>query len=190
MQLTLETRGRPAKPLDFSIVRELTEADIVTLLAAENKSSIPPLQRITNRHHAVARLCAVGMPNSQIGIITGLTGQRVADLQKDPTFIELMEFYRAEVTDEYRTMNAQLAGVGEDALALIRERIETEPEKLSNTFLLDLVTKVADRTGNGPTSTSKTEVTVTLDLAARMKQAREAAARAIEGTAKDITPND
>jgi hypothetical protein len=186
--LTLETRGRHVEPLTYAVVRELTETDVALLLETDRGTKTPPLARIRARHHAIARLVAVGTPDVQIAVICGLTAARIGALRADPTFKELVDFYHNEVVDEYRTMHGQLAGIGEDALAVLRERLEDEPEKMSNTFLLDLVTKVADRTGNGPTSTTNQNVNVTVDLASRLKAARERAREAIEATAKDITP--
>lgn len=189
MQLNLRSvRATDADPLVWEVARPLVEADIQMLSTTSRNSEPSALKRLTERHHAAARLIAVGTPLSQVSIITGYVASRLSILQNDPSFQELILFYREAVNDEYRTMQAQLAGLGEDALAELRSRLEEAPEKMSNTFLLDLVKSVADRTGNGPSSSTKAEVVVTLDLAARMKQARAKAAAAIDGVARDITP--
>ena len=187
MNLRLEV-AEPAVPVTVAFAGELTEADIARIGTVPLGAKASPLQRITHRHHAVARLLAVGTRPGDVAIITGLSANRISVLQTDTSFQELIEFYSREVNTEFRTMQAQMAALGEDALDELRTRLETEPEKLSNNFLLDLAVKVADRTGNGPSSKSVSEVTVTLDLAARMKKAREAARFAIDGEARDITP--
>lgn len=190
-RLRLKTVGAVA-PVEFSVLGPVTEADLAVLRSAERRpKGHAPLRRITERHHAVARLLAGGTSVSHVAVITGLTPANIYRLRDDPSFQELVEFYRADIHDTYRSMHAQLAGIGEDALAELRDRLENEPEKMSNTFLLDLVTKVADRTGNGPTTRSTSEVHVTLDIASRMKAAREAArAAVIEAEARDVTPQE
>src|SRR5690606_37701461 len=108
----------------------------------------------------------------------------------DPTFMELVDFYSREVEAEYRGMHSQMAGLGIDAIDELRRRVEEEPEKIGFSSLLDVVTKIADRTGHGPSSTTKQEVNVTIGLAEKMKAARAAARAAsqIDAVARDITP--
>lgn len=175
--------------LEVGMAVPLTETDLLAQFEAEGTKELSnngPLKRLTNRHHAAARLLALGHSLKDVAIITGYAYPTVAALQCDPTFKELIEYYVRSVDDEYRGMSAQLAGLGEDAVAELRNRIENEPEKIGTNTLLDVVVKIADRTGHGPTTTTKSEVNVTLDIAARMKAARE---KAIEATTfRDITP--
>lgn len=173
----------------------LTQADLVLLQEVPKETSvngaIAPLKRLRERHHALARLLASGGTTmAEASIITGIGISQISILKNDPSFKELVLFYQNEVRDEYRTMHAQLAGLGEDAVAELRRRVEDDPESIGFTSLLDLVTKIADRTGHGPTSSTKAqvEVNVQVDLAAKMKEARMKARAAIEGSARDITP--
>lgn len=185
----------PDEVIEWGEPQPLTHADIA-VLSQEPKGwqgfggPQTPLQRLTERHHALARLIAAGTPPGQAAVIVGRTANNVAILQNDPSFCELVDFYAQEVNAEYRTMQAQMAGLGEDAVAELRRRLEDDDavKEMGAAFLLDVVTKIADRTGNGPTSTTKQEVNVTLDLSARMKAARQAAQTAIEAQAIDITP--
>lgn len=176
--------------------RALTQTDLAELMSQPKGTSeagaVTPLKRLRERHHALARLLASGGCSMQdAAIITGYEAATISTLKQDPLFQDLVLFYQNEVNAEYRTMQAQLAGLGEDAVAELRKRVEDDPAALGATFLLDLVVKIADRTGNGPTSTTKTEVSVTVDLASKMKaariRAREASAQ-IDVEARDITP--
>lgn len=179
-------------PLTWGAPESLTQADIQVILTTGKgrTEAIPALQRITERHHALARLIAVGTPQRTAGIIVGYSDSRISILMDDPSFQELVAFYSGEVDDEYRLMHAQMAGLGSDAIQELRRRMEDEPEKLGANFLLDVVKTTADRTGNGPTTTTKSEVNVTIDLASRMKAARESAMRAIQPKTIDITPTE
>lgn len=182
----------PEDPVAVLEVCALTEADLRILATTEKgfagTTSASPIKRIGERHRALARMLSGGASPGEAAILTGYDASRISILLSDPTFKELLEFYRNEVDTEYITMHSQLAGLGEDALAEMRRRVEETPEDIGFSTLLDVVVKIADRTGNGPTSTSRTEVSVTIDLAARMKAARARAAEAIDGLAIDITP--
>jgi len=173
----------------------LTSADLALLSEVGKGRSVDgavkPLTKIRERHHALAKLLASGgISQNEASIITGYDISTISILKNDPAFKELILFYQNEVNAEYRTMHSQLAGLGEDAVAELRRRVEEDPEQIGFTSLLDLVTKIADRTGHGPASaaSSRVEVNVTVDLASRMKAARAQAARAIEGVARDVTP--
>lgn len=184
-------KGNRAEAPWIGDARALTEADVAMLQADVSVSlggKQTPLQRLTERHHTLARLLASGTPIRHASVITGYAAITISNLREDPTFRELIDFYAQDIDAEYLTMHSQLAGLGSDAIGELRKRVEDEPEKLGASFLLDVVTKIADRTGNGPSSTSKVEATVVIDLAEKMKAARMRAREAIEATAVDITP--
>lgn len=176
-------------------VRALTQADIVAHTDLEGQVDMPqaePLQRLKARHHALARLIAAGKTPQEACIITGHAVQTYYQIMhKDQSFRELVAFYSDELNHEYLGFHAQLAGVGEAAIDELRTRIEEDPERIATPVLLDIVTKMADRTGHGPSSSTKTEVNVTVGLADKMRAARERArAASIEATARDVTPRD
>lgn len=176
------------EPLSFAVTRDMTPVDVEVLATMPRGQGTPPLKRLSERHHALARLIAAGTSHSDAAIIVGLHRNRVSMLMGDTSFQELVEFYRGEVTSSYLDAQAQLAGLGLDALAELRRRLEETPEEMGANLLVELVKVTSDRTGNGPSSTSKQEVSVVNDLAARMRNAREAASRAIDLQARDITP--
>lgn len=168
---------------------EVTAADLELVKAYGSRGhTVSPRKRLTERHHASARLLAAGTTPGRVAIITGLTRQSITLLQNDPSFKELVAYYRDQVEDEYRGMHAQLAGLGVDALEEIRNRLEEEPEKIGFNSLMEIVKITADRTGHGPSSSTKAEVNVTVGLADRLAEARKRANAAIEGRARDITP--
>lgn len=174
--------GRRAKPLEAEVARPLAEADLA-LLATERGITQAPLKRISERHHALARNLAAGLSPAQAAAITGMCGSRISVLQGDPAFQELVTFYRGEKDAAFADMYEQLAGLSKDALLLLRERLEDTPEDFGNGMLLEIVTKLADRSGHGPASRS--EVSVNVNIASRLEEARKRARAAALGQVID-----
>lgn len=170
------------EPLTVSEARALTQADVLTLDQGRGhgKGEIArqQLTKVTQRHHGLARLLAAGTTGRDAALIMGYTQVTVSILQEDPTFADLVRFYAEDVDAAYQSMNAQLAGVGQDALTELQRRIEETPEELGAVFLLDVVIKTADRTGNGPASKTTSEVNVNFGIAEKMAAARKRVAEA------------
>ena len=174
------TRGRAAKPIQAVVVRELEGGDLALL---EHEKGVKPsaIKRLSDRHHALARTLSSGVGPSEAGIICGYSPSRVSILQDDPTFKELLAFYRTNVDAQYLGLHEQLSGIAKDALSLLAERLEDTPEDLSVGQLIELSKMGADRTGHGPAS-STTNLNVNIDLADRLQRARERVqTRQIEG---------
>lgn len=170
----IRTSGRAARELSAEVVRELDAAD-VALLGAERGTRAPALKRLTDRHHALARCLASGMPEADAAITCGYVLSRVSILKADPAFQELLTFYRESTTDKYLDMHGVLAGLSLDAAMELRERLEddigAEEKKISIGHLMELTKLGADRTGFGP-QTSSTNLNVNVDMAARLERAR------------------
>ncbi len=137
--------GRPRKPLEAEAVRPLEQADLELASTVERNSQPPAIKRITDRHHALARLLAAGTPEGEAALILGYDNSRVSILKQSPAFQELLDLYRAEVDREFATTLDHMAGLSRDALLELRERIEEEPEKFSNRELLSVVNEMVDR---------------------------------------------
>lgn len=174
------TTGRAQVPVTAEYVRALEPSDFAAL-GVEKGSKTPAIKRLSERHHTLARNLAGGMPPGQAALICGYDPSRVAILQADPAFRELMTFYREDVDVVYRDAHAKLAGVASTALDELQERLETAPEDISVGQLIELTKLGADRTGYGPQS-SQTNVNVNVDLANRLEAARKRVReRTIEG---------
>lgn len=138
-------RGRPRKPLSAEIVRPLNQADLELAATTERNSQPPTLQRITDRHHALARLLAAGTPEGEAALILNYDNSRVSILKQSPAFQELLALYRSEVDREFATTLDHMAGLSRDALLELRERLEERPNEFSNRELLAVVTEMTDR---------------------------------------------
>lgn len=178
----IRTTGRAkAPPPTAELLREIEVADLA-LLGEEKGSRPPPLKRIRDRHHAVARLLAAGKKPGEVAAITGYDLSRISILQNDPAFAELLSFYREDVERAYAGMHEQLAGMSLDAVILLREFMEDTPEKLTVGQMIELTKLGADRTGFGPSQ--KVEQNVNIHLASRLEEAR----KRVQSRIIDITP--
>jgi len=165
--------GRASRPLSAVQVRELDDCDMA-LLTEEKGSVAPPLKRLSERHHALARCLASGMEDGDAAITCGYVASRVSILKADPAFQELLVFYRQDVNSKYLDMHGVLAGLSLDAAMELRERLEAdisaEEKSISVGQLMELTKLGADRTGFGPQSS---QLNVTVDLAGRLEAARK-----------------
>lgn len=176
------TKGRAARPVAAEVVGEVSRSDLA-LLGTERGTKAAPLKRIGERHHSLARMLAGGMKPGEAAVAVGLHPSRVSILQDDPTFAELVKFYRENVDAVYANLHERLAGMSADAAEELRRRLEDNPEELGLGSLMEMVKLGADRTGHGPTS--RQEVNVTHNIADRLQAARQRHSRLIEGEVVD-----
>jgi hypothetical protein len=165
------TIGRKPAKLGGEVVRELTRSDL-ELLATERAIKPTSIKRISERHHALARVLATGASDGIAALTCGYTPSRISILKSDPAFEELVAFYREDRGAEVQDLAQKLTTIAKDAADEIASRLEESPETLGPDFLLDVVKVGADRTGHGPKSTN---VNVNVNLGDRMKAARERA---------------
>lgn len=192
LDLTPRLRGNRPKPLTVDFVRSLRGEDLDLLHAPRPVSSIAPLQRISDRHRKLASMIATGSSLTVAALHCGYTTNRVSILMQDPSFLELVEFYRTDADRISRTNFERMTGLAATSTDIIQDRMETAPDDISMGQLIEIAKLGADRSGLGPQSSSVT-LNINLGLAEKMKRAREAARSAsapleIEGTVLDITP--
>jgi len=180
----LSRPGRKAKAFTAIPARELRPADFALLA---NRSVQPPsIKKITERHHAVARALAGGLRPGEVAIATGYDPARISILQQSPAFRELVAFYSDAKDAIFAQTFEQISGLAKDAVMELRDRLEEKPEEFSNGMLLELSTKMLDRSGNGPTSTQSVNINVA--LGSRLDAARQRARALALGQPIDITP--
>jgi hypothetical protein len=173
MDIVPRTRGRPAKDEDVAVVRELTRDDLVATLGS--KGTLPlRIGKLRDRHHALARALASGMPDYEAALLTGYDAARVSVLKSDPTFQDLVTFYRSTVNDAYADMHDRMASLGRDVVEEFHSRLEDAPDSLPTALLLDTIKIIADRTGHAPTAKT-VNVNVNVDMATKLQEARKRA---------------
>lgn len=164
------TFGRASKPVGGTVVRRLGPSDLEGLNAERGTEPIA-IKRIGQRHHALAKLLASGTKEWEAAAIVGYTLSRVSVLKGDPTFKELVAFYKGNVDAEYLQLHEALAGLSLDAANELRLRLEEDPESIPLLQLAELVKMGADRTGHGPSSSQN--VNVNLNIGSRLEEARK-----------------
>lgn len=185
LEISPRILGQAALPLNYEVVRSLRVEDL-ELLNTPRGSSAPPLQRLTDRHHSTARLIAQGIPPGEVAAIMSFSPTRVSILQSDPAFKELVNFYRTDAQREARSNFERLSGLAADAADILQDRMENKPDDITTGQLVEIVKVGADRSGNGP-QTSSVQVNVNVGLADRLKRAREIASAASEPKQIDLT---
>lgn len=138
--------GRRPMPIEYEIVRPMNEADIALLSQPAAIQANTELKRITDRHHALAKLLASGTPESEAALIVGYEPARVSTLKNSPAFQELLAFYQKEAKEKFDSVLDHMAGLSRDALLELRTRIEDQPERFSVLDLTRLITELHDRT--------------------------------------------
>ena len=123
--------GRATKALDAEAVRELGQSDLA-LLATERHIQPSHVQRLSSRHHALARCVATGMSAEEASACTGYTSSRISVMKDDPAFAELVSFYQSDkanlVHDLADKMALRDAAYGRVARHL-RDQIEIQREQ-------------------------------------------------------------
>lgn len=138
-------RGR-RQATTLSFLREIGEEDKEELLLPEPKGSEnPPIRKMRDTHHALARLLAEGRKGVEAAGILGLSQSWVSILKNDPAFQELLSYYRSQKEAIYLDVHARMARLGLDAVSEIHERLLTDPENFELKELLAIVELTADR---------------------------------------------
>lgn len=160
----------PTRPASGVWVRELRPSDLALLEGAPKFAKSTNLKRLSNRHHALARALALGETNTAAARLTGYTISRISVLLNDPAFNELVAQYRGQIDTEFADMGVRLAELGNEALSVLHERLEENPEEFAPVALLKIAEVAADRIGFGPHST---QTNVNLNMSARLEAARK-----------------
>lgn len=167
-------------PLIAQFDRLLTEEDLGDL--EERQTKAPALLRLSSRHHRLARMLAEGFSPGEAAIATGYVSSRVSILQDDPSFKELVSFYRAKVEEQFVGLQGRLADLAETAAGMLQERLE-DGSDVDTDELMKIIALGADRTGHGPSSTQKHNVV--FDFGSRLDAARTRL-KQIEGVAVEV----
>lgn len=160
--------GRLPVPVAVEYVRDLTEADLKLMATKPVGSVAPNLKRVTERHHALARLLAIGTKDEEAALIVGYDISRVSILKSDPAFQELLALYQSEVKKEFMTSVQRMGMIAQDALGVLADRLEENPDRFTNNELAKISTEFVDRVSDSPDEMDLPDIIelVTPDVAA------------------------
>lgn len=141
-----------AKPsgVTIDIERPLTQEDIEVI---ENRTlpldSQQSIRRIGHQHHRLAQLIVKGEPLTAIASITGYSPQYIKIIQKDPTFAELIEHYKANREAAFVDLMERMKVLGIMALEELQQRLSDDPEGWTKRELMDLQQAMAKAQPSG-----------------------------------------
>ncbi len=180
--------GRLAEPLVMEVRRELKPEDLLRLGEAP-KVGLSLIKRLKATHHRQAMLIAQGIPLSEIAIRVGCTTRRLAQLQDDPSFAELIALYQDQMAvstiEDARRVQEKLVDVGEMAIDELKERLEDDAKLKA--LPIGEVRKIAefamDRTVAPPKAAPNTQAppaAITINFGTALKD-RSSEVKTIEG---------
>lgn len=153
-----------SEPLKIIGVRELQFQDLPNLLAplarraGEPSPGISPLKKIRESHHNLARAIVTSRNQQEAAAAAGYTPARVAMLMQDPAFIDLVQKYRAQMTEAVVSLQARMLVTVSDLVDEYQDRLEADPSAFDLSELRQGIRLFADRTGHGPSSTLEVNV--------------------------------
>lgn len=120
-------RGGALSVLNFEIIREVPRDELMKLVNLPALAP-PPIKTLSARHRRQAQLLAEGKPPAVVADALGVTPQRISQLLKDPSFVQLIAEYEDEIKErffaEQERLQAKLLVAGETALDEINNRLE------------------------------------------------------------------
>ena len=128
-------QGRARRELTVEYIRDLSRADLA-LLEVERHIKAPGIKQLRDSHHALARILAMGLTPPRPRCITGIFVSRISILQSDPTFRELLEFYRGRKEEVVADVLGRMSAVHLEALAELQERLHDTAEQFTPGMLL------------------------------------------------------
>jgi hypothetical protein len=161
MTLDLEVAGT---------VRELTEDE------RPPPSTVSHVQKLRESHHALARALARGQTPIQASQATGYRVSRIYLLLRDPTFMDLVTYYKTDDEEARADIEARFAGMTADFMQELHDRLLDDPESLKPELLHDVIKTFADRAGYAPVSRSK-NLNINYSYGDRLDALKNAAAR-------------
>lgn len=161
----------------MTYVRDLRESD---LSALANGTGAPAQQtrKLRDRHHALARLLAQGMTNTEASLVTGYDISYISVLKADPAVKQLIADYQkidAGLQAEFMDRAAILTMT---AMGNLQDLLEDDDNPASLQANLEIFKAGADRIGYGP-QTKSTQVNVNVELGSRLAAARARLDRAV-----------
>ena len=163
--------------------KELSPEDIAAAALIPKAVTTPPISKIRDIHHSLASALASGMKEQDVALALGYSQSRISILKNDPTFQELLEFYRGAKTQQRVDDLARFRMLARSAVAELQDRLAEAPELMTEKALIEIAAFGADRSGLGPTTKS-------ININSSLSPADIAALKEGDVSVKVISPED
>ena len=153
---------QPKAPLQWRVVRELTDADVPALLTGKITGSdeltctgapqlpvpaAPTLSSLRHSHHQAARLIALGRDIQEVALCTGYSAGYLSSLKGDPAFAELIKYYTAKTDEVFVDVARRMREMGLSALEELQERMTSKPQDWPRKDLMEFIELVFGKGG-------------------------------------------
>jgi hypothetical protein len=152
-------------------IRPLVPADMDEL---RKPTAISVVKTLRDSHHMVARYLALGKSVTETAEVTGYSPVRISILKADPSFIELITRYRAEVHEIWREHADALTGLATTNMVRAERQIadaldKADEEGSAPIPLRDLSRITADRMDRFGYGKHSTSTNINVGFAARLE---------------------
>lgn len=185
--------GKKPRKLQMEFSRNLTREDLLAL-STHQGTKPKSVKQMRQSHHFCAKLVAEGRKGPEISAITGYAPSTISNLKHDPAFQELVEHYKAQTEEIYVDVHQRLAALSLDAVEVLHEQLLEKPETIKVEEKIKIAQLGLDRTGFGPTSTTRLAggvAVLTEETLARIKdEANQRGRGAVRTLSADSGPVD
>lgn len=129
------------------------------------KVPLDATKKMRVRHHAIARLMAVGHKPAAIAAMIGISPASIASLERTPVFQALLLEYMNELDKAAVETTARLSILRNLTIDELTERVVTHGSDLKPGELVEILKTTADRTGLGPTQKVETSLNGHISIA-------------------------
>lgn len=182
------SRGRKSVPMHATVARTLTVEDLQELADGGNSAPIPTVKELHASHHKLAQVLAKGSRPQEASAITGYSTARIQQLQADPQFQELLNYYKEldqnSWVDFQTVIRERLAALSLDTIEATHRRLLDKPDSFSAKELAAVAELGLDRIGHGKQNTTQVDHTLRVD------EEQLARLRAVKDSPAQITPED
>lgn len=136
-----------------TVESELSEVDLAEYVEKvgelpATKSDEKDIATLRARHHQVARLLALGLPEGLVATLSGYTVAHISTLKNSPSMIELISHFRAPGDQATRVMSEKLRLLADMSVEQLIAKIAAGDADINQ--LLAATKLGADRSNNGP----------------------------------------
>jgi hypothetical protein len=101
-----------------------------------------------------ARLLSEGKRPSDVALLVGYSLSRIATLQRDPAFNELVAHYAALHTEVIEDFSQTAEALARDSFQEVHDRVLDDPESINTMTMLEIAKTAAAHAGLGPVTRS------------------------------------